>query len=49
MIKKITKIINIGSIYGSFSPHHEIYKNEDFFSSISYTASKSGIIGLTKW
>lgn len=47
--KKLQKIINIGSIYGSFSPHHEIYKNEDFFSSISYTASKSGIIGLTKW
>ena len=46
---KLQKIINFGSIYGSYSPHHEIYERENFFSSISYTASKSGIIGLTKW
>ena len=39
----------MGSIYGSLSPHHEIYKNQKFYSSISYSASKSGIIGLTKW
>ena len=36
------KIINIGSIYGVVSPHHEIYKNQNFSSSIGYTASKSG-------
>ena len=39
----------MGSIYGSVSPHHHIYKNQNFYSSISYSASKSGIIGLTKW
>tara|TARA_B100000989_G_C19520952_1_gene464123 strand:+ start:1726 stop:2481 length:756 start_codon:yes stop_codon:yes gene_type:complete len=43
------KIINIGSIYGVVSPHHEIYKNQNFSSSIGYTASKSGLIGMTKW
>ena len=43
------KIINVGSIYGSVSPHHEIYKNQQFFSSLAYAASKSGIVGLTKW
>ena len=47
--KKKQKIINMGSIYGSVSPHHEIYKNQNFFSSLAYTASKSGVIGLTKW
>jgi NAD(P)-dependent dehydrogenase (short-subunit alcohol dehydrogenase family) len=48
--KKINqKIINTGSIYGSLSPHHEIYKNQNFFTSLAYTASKSGLIGLTKW
>ncbi len=47
--KKNQKIINMGSIYGSLSPHHHIYKNQNFYSSISYSASKSGIIGLTKW
>jgi NAD(P)-dependent dehydrogenase (short-subunit alcohol dehydrogenase family) len=48
--KKINqKIVNTGSIYGSLSPHHEIYKNQNFFTSLAYTASKSGLIGLTKW
>lgn len=45
----IQKIINIGSIYGVVSPHHEIYKNQNFSSSLGYTASKSGLIGMTKW
>ena len=47
--KKNQKIINMGSIYGSLSPHHDIYKKQNFYSSISYSASKSGIIGLTRW
>ena len=32
-----------------FRPHHDIYKDEKFFSSISYSTSKAGIIGMTKW
>ncbi len=47
--KNIQKIINIGSIYGSNSPHHDIYNDESFFSSLAYTTSKSGLIGMTKW
>ena len=43
------KIINIGSIYGSHSPHHNIYEEQNFFSNIAYTSSKAGLIGLTKW
>lgn len=49
MKNKLQKVINVSSIYGLSSPHHEIYDNESFFSSISYTASKSGVVGLTKW
>lgn len=47
--KRFQKIISTGSIYGSNSPDHSIYKNEDFFCSIGYSASKAGIIGLNKW
>ena len=43
------RVINIGTIYALHSPHHYIYKNQNFFSSISYSASKAGIVGMTKW
>ena len=36
-------------MYAIHSPHHEIYKGENFFSSISYSVSKAGIIGMTNW
>jgi len=42
-------IINISSIYGVVGPDHRIYKNQPFKSFPGYSASKSGIIGLTKW
>ena len=47
--KKCGKIINISSLYGHISPNHSIYEGEDFNCMPSYTASKSGVIGLTKW
>ena len=43
------RVINIGTIYGLYSPHHDIYSSQKFFSSISYSASKAGIIGMTRW
>ncbi len=43
------RVINVGTIYSMHSPHHEIYNNESFFSSISYSASKAGVVGMTKW
>ena len=46
---KIQKIITIGSIYGSNSPDHEIYKDEKFYTQIGYSASKSALIGMNKW
>lgn len=47
--KKYGKIINISSLYGHLSPSHYIYDNENFNCMPSYSASKSGVIGLTKW
>ena len=50
IIKKIDqRVINIGSIYGLHSPHHEIYHNLKFFTSISYSSSKAGLVGMTRW
>lgn len=43
------RVINITTMYGLYGPHHSIYNNENFFSSISYSASKAGIVGMTKW
>lgn len=42
-------IINISSIYGIRGPDHRIYEGQKFKSLPSYSASKAGVIGLTKW
>jgi len=47
--QKYGNLINISSIYGIMSPDHEIYKKEKFYSYPDYAASKSGIIGFSKW
>jgi NAD(P)-dependent dehydrogenase (short-subunit alcohol dehydrogenase family) len=52
LIKKTSKygnMINISSIYGLVAPDHRIYENQPFKSLPGYSASKSGIIGLSKW
>ena len=47
--KKLQKIITTGSIYGSSSPDHSIYDKESFFTTIGYSSSKAGLIGMNKW
>ena len=52
-LKKNTggSIINIGSIYGIVSPDQKIYNKNDKFNNqknISYTITKSSLVGLTK-
>ena len=47
-------IINIGSIYGILSPDQRLYEyrkfsGEAFFKPIAYSASKSGIYGLSRY
>jgi len=47
-------IINIGSIYGILSPDQRLYEyrrnsDEVFFKPVAYSASKSGIYGLSRY
>tara|TARA_B100001964_G_C14184788_1_gene578089 strand:+ start:219 stop:1004 length:786 start_codon:yes stop_codon:yes gene_type:complete len=42
-------LINVSSIYGVIAPDHSIYNNENFDTFPGYPASKSGMIGLSKW
>ena len=42
-------LINVASIYGVVGPDHRIYDGENFQSFPAYSASKAGIIGLTRW
>jgi len=42
-------MINISSIYGVVGPDHRIYEGQSFKSFPGYSASKSGVIGLTRW
>mgnify|MGYP006074980917 CR=1 FL=1 len=42
-------LINISSIYGVVAPDHSIYDNETFDTFPGYSASKFGMIGLSKW
>lgn len=50
-LKKSTSpsLITVSSIYGIHGPDHRIYEGERFRSFAAYSASKAGIIGLTKW
>jgi NAD(P)-dependent dehydrogenase (short-subunit alcohol dehydrogenase family) len=42
-------LINVASIYGVVAPDHRIYEGQNFQSFPAYSATKSGIIGLSKW
>ena len=42
-------IINISSIYGVVAPDHNMYTDMPFKSFAGYSASKAGVIGLTRW
>ncbi len=53
-LKKNGSIINVSSIYGVVSPDQNLYdyrrkRGEVFFKPVAYSASKSGIINLSKY
>lgn len=42
-------LISVASLYGVVGPDHRMYENQPFQSFPAYSASKAGIIGLTRW
>lgn len=42
-------LVTVSSIYGIVAPDHRIYEDQPFKSFASYSASKAGVIGLTRW
>lgn len=42
-------LIFVSSIYGLVGPDHTIYRNQSFNTFPAYAASKSGLIGFSKW
>jgi NAD(P)-dependent dehydrogenase (short-subunit alcohol dehydrogenase family) len=42
-------IINMSSLYGTYPPDFRIYDSVEFTNSAVYTASKAGLVGLTKY
>lgn len=42
-------LVTVSSIYGIVGPDHRIYENQPFSSFPGYSASKAGILGLTRW
>ncbi len=42
-------LVNVASIYGVVGPDHRLYDGQSFQSFPAYSASKAGIIGLTRW
>ena len=47
--KKGASMIFVSSTYGIVAPDHGLYKGEKFKSIPTYSASKAGIIGLSRW
>ncbi|HRC25942.1 MAG TPA: SDR family oxidoreductase [Alphaproteobacteria bacterium] len=41
--------VTVSSIYGLQAPDHRIYEGEKFRSFPAYSASKAGVVGLTRW
>jgi NAD(P)-dependent dehydrogenase (short-subunit alcohol dehydrogenase family) len=42
-------LVTVSSIYGLVGPDHRIYEGQPFKSFAGYSASKAGILGLTRW
>ena len=47
--QKYGSLINVSSIYSLVAPDHRVYNDEEFNTFPGYAASKSGMLGLTKW
>jgi NAD(P)-dependent dehydrogenase (short-subunit alcohol dehydrogenase family) len=48
-LEKGGSLVNVASVYGIVGPDHRIYEGQPFKSFAAYSASKAGVIGLTRW
>jgi NAD(P)-dependent dehydrogenase (short-subunit alcohol dehydrogenase family) len=46
---KAGSIINIASIYGAYAPDYSLYEGTSMGNPAGYSASKGGLIQLTRW
>ena len=42
-------LVTVSSVYGLVGPDHRIYDEQSFKSFAGYSASKAGVLGLTRW
>jgi NAD(P)-dependent dehydrogenase (short-subunit alcohol dehydrogenase family) len=42
-------LVTVSSIYGIVGPDHRVYNEQPFKSFPGYSASKAGVVGLTRW
>lgn len=47
--RKTGSIINVSSLYGVVSPHHDIYAGTGVNQPVAYSVSKAGVIALTRY
>jgi NAD(P)-dependent dehydrogenase (short-subunit alcohol dehydrogenase family) len=47
--RKYGCIINIGSLYGLVSPHHDIYAGTGIKQPLAYSVSKAGVMQVTRY
>ena len=45
----VGSIINMASIYGSYGPDYELYRDTTMGNPAAYAASKGGLVQLTRW
>jgi NAD(P)-dependent dehydrogenase (short-subunit alcohol dehydrogenase family) len=48
-VSKGANIVNIASIYGSYGPDWKLYRNSNLANPAAYSATKGGLIQLTRW
>tara|TARA_A100001035_G_scaffold276081_2_gene270474 strand:- start:458 stop:871 length:414 start_codon:yes stop_codon:yes gene_type:complete len=46
---QFASVVNIGTMYTEVGPNLSLYESTNMHNPASYTASKSGLLGVTRW